>query len=231
MRSMSSWGQAGLAVGISAAIALLSMFAGSMITLPKTGVIPDTAVTHSTMLILSLAVITIFFRNRFKDFGFNSKSYKFNLSILLWVLPTTLLALLSLAAPEDSQSKSVVADLSKLQIVLFVWTYASICEEVLTRGLLQGLLDPLKSMGVPLGRTRKLSMPVIISALFFGAMHTVLIPRMGAAATFVIILTTLLGLVAGYYREKSGSLIPAIIIHALFNVGGSLPLWIAEWIR
>jgi membrane protease YdiL (CAAX protease family) len=46
----------------------------------------------------------------------------------------------------------------------------------------------------------------------------------------VIVLTTLLGLVAGYYREKTGSLIPAIIIHALFNVGGMLPMWLLSWL-
>jgi membrane protease YdiL (CAAX protease family) len=36
----------------------------------------------------------------------------------------------------------------------------------------------------------------------------------------------ILGTVAGYYRDQTKSLVPAILIHALFNVGGSLRFWI-----
>ena len=57
-------------------------------------------------------------------------------------------------------------------------------------------------------------------------MHIVAIDKMGPP---VIVLTSLLGIVAGYYREKTGSLIPAIIIHALFNIGGMLPMWLLTW--
>ncbi len=34
----------------------------------------------------------------------------------------------------------------------------------------------------------------------------------------------ILGLFAGYYRERSGSIIPAIIVHILFNIGGTLAM-------
>jgi membrane protease YdiL (CAAX protease family) len=72
---------------------------------------------------------------------------------------------------------------------------------------------------------------VIISGLFFGAMHVVLIPFMGPAAFPLIVLAVFLGLVAGYYRERTGSLLPAIIVHSLFNIGGSLPIWLIHWLR
>ncbi len=51
------------------------------------------------------------------------------------------------------------------------------------------------------------------------------------AAAPLILLVTFLGLVAAHYREKTGSLLPAISIHALFNIGGSLPLWVMQWLR
>jgi membrane protease YdiL (CAAX protease family) len=70
-------------------------------------------------------------------------------------------------------------------------------------------------------------LPVLFSGLYFGLMHVVAINKLGPP---VIVLTTLLGLVAGYYREKTGSLIPAIIIHALFNIGGMLPMWVLSWL-
>jgi membrane protease YdiL (CAAX protease family) len=44
-------------------------------------------------------------------------------------------------------------------------------------------------------------------------------------------MATFLGLVAARYREKTGSLLPAIIVHALFNIGSMLPLWTILWLR
>ena len=121
--------------------------------------------------------------------------------------------------------------LTKLQTVLFVWIYASICEEALTRGLLQGLLSPLSRFGASFRGKLRLSVPVILSALFFGGMHAILVGAIGGAVVGVVIFAVLLGLVAGKYRERTGSLVPAIIVHALFNVGGALPIWLIGWVR
>jgi len=74
-------------------------------------------------------------------------------------------------------------------------------------------------------------MPVDVSGLFFGFMPFVLIKSMGHAAIPVILLAVVLGLVAARYRERTGSLLPAIIAHALFNIGGMLPLWVIQWMR
>ena len=116
--------------------------------------------------------------------------------------------------------------MSKMQIVLSVWIYASICEETFVRGLLQGYLSTLGLQKVFRVGKWLLSVPVLLGAFFFGAMHVVLWPKMGPFALVPMSLATMLGVVTGYYREKSGSLLPAIVIHALFNIGGSLPLWI-----
>ena len=37
-----------------------------------------------------------------------------------------------------------------------------------------------------------------------------------------VLFAFVLGIVAGYYRQKTESLIPAILVHMLANVGGSL---------
>ena len=79
---------------------------------------------------------------------------------------------------------------------------------------------------VVLIRRWPLSAPVLFGGLFFGAMHVVLWTKMGPLAIVPMILATGLGVVTGYYREKTGSLIPGVLIHGLFNIGGSLPLWI-----
>ena len=38
----------------------------------------------------------------------------------------------------------------------------------------------------------------------------------------IVAFAFILGLVAGYYREKTESLIPAILVHMFANIGGSL---------
>jgi membrane protease YdiL (CAAX protease family) len=60
--------------------------------------------------------------------------------------------------------------------------------------------------------------------LFFGAMHLVLLLAGADIQTtaIIVIFTFSLGLLAGHQRAKSGSLIPAIVLHALANVGGIL---------
>ena len=216
------------ALGTVLVVDLIAVFSGRLLTLQRDGFVPGSFLTHSLMLGLSVLIIWMFHQRRFADFGFTRGTYRFHPKILLWALPLAVFSLLSAFAPGPSKSPGMLADWSKLQLVLFVWIYASICEEVLTRGLLQTLLT--RRFGTA-PKARRLSSPVVISALFFGAMHVVLIPSMGRAAAAPIVLTTLLGLLAGWYRERTGSLIPAIIVHALFNVGGMLPEWIVGWVR
>jgi membrane protease YdiL (CAAX protease family) len=49
---------------------------------------------------------------------------------------------------------------------------------------------------------------------------------MGPMTIPICVSASLLGLVAGYHRQETGSLVPAILVHALFNVGGTLPGWL-----
>ena len=104
--------------------------------------------------------------------------------------------------------------------MLFIWVFSSIIEEILTRGFIQGHLSPLNEVSVRVLLFR-VSLPTLIGALFFGAMHIVLLLSGADILTTVIVVvfTFSLGLLAGHQRDKSGSLIPAIILHALANMG------------
>jgi membrane protease YdiL (CAAX protease family) len=218
---------AAFALGLSAAVALLSLSAGRFSPFPDGSFLPSSFVTHSVMVILSLALGWALFRGNPASFGLTRGTYRFRPAILLWALPTAVLSALAIAASGSAEDSGPLADRSKLQIILFVWVYASLCEEVLTRGLLQTLLSRDRA---PVAGSRRLSSPVVLSALFFGAMHLVLVPSMGAAAAAPILLAVFLGWIAARYREATGSLLPAVIVHALFNIGGSLPFWIAGWL-
>jgi membrane protease YdiL (CAAX protease family) len=122
-----------------------------------------------------------------------------------------------------------VAGASFLQLVITVWVIASTCEEVLYRGLIQSFLEPLGVHGVEVSGVR-LSLPVIAAALLFGLMHMMLLVA-GADGYLVggiVGTAVVLGLLAGYYREKSGSLIPAILIHMLFNAFGGVSQYVQK---
>jgi len=166
-------------------------------------------------------------------FGFTKGSFQIRARFFLWLLPMAVIATLQvLGSPAGGSSTAAGGESigSPFGVILTVWIYASICEEVFTRGLLQSWLSPLIQYRIRLGRWA-LSAPVLTSALFFGAMHVVLWPKLGAVTLVVIFLAGILGLIAGYYREKTGSLIPAILIHSFFDIGGTLPPWISVWLH
>jgi membrane protease YdiL (CAAX protease family) len=57
--------------------------------------------------------------------------------------------------------------------------------------------------------------PVIFTAALFGIIHL-------DSGTVVALEAVLLGLIAGELRRMSGSLIPAILFHALLNAASAL---------
>jgi membrane protease YdiL (CAAX protease family) len=179
------------------------------------------------MWVLSILVILLLTGGQMRGYGLAKGEFRLTPRIFLWVIPTAVLSVIGFFASRAGAEVKGGFGLSPLQGVIFVWIYASTSEEIFTRGLLQSFLSPLTRYGINLSRRVRLSFPVLFSGLHFGLMHIVAIDKMGPP---VIVLTSLLGIVAGYYREKTGSLIPAIIIHALFNVGGMLPMWLLTWL-
>ena len=107
---------------------------------------------------------------------------------------------------------------SFVKVVVSVWLLASTAEEMLFRGLLLGALSPLSRRAWTVGRCR-ISLPVVIAAVLFGLVHLGLMGVMAAPmVVLIVVMATVAGLVAGYYREKTGSLVPAIAAHMTFNV-------------
>ena len=87
------------------------------------------------------------------------------------------------------------------------------------RGLLQTLLEIYYPGKIRL-RSFNLSAGALVSALLFAAVH-IAIARLGATSgevLYIVFGAFVLGLLAGWLRSMSGSLLPAIIVHALFNV-------------
>jgi membrane protease YdiL (CAAX protease family) len=97
-------------------------------------------------------------------------------------------------------------------VVLYFVVGAPIQEEAIFRGLLQTTLAT--GAAPPTAPSAKYGLAAsLLVALLFGCIHLV-IGRYTALAAFI------LGAIAGEFRRRSGSLVPAIICHAFFNLGG-----------
>lgn len=183
--------------------------------------IPSTFMTHSLMLLLSLSAIFLFkksvaFKLSFPKFKKSLRPFLFGLiaSILVNVSITLIIKLFG----AEAEVHPLLAKMTPFQIFVFVFIYASISEELLFRGFLQNILKPLNTKGIYIFK-RRISLPVIISAVAFGLGHLVLITS-GVGVLFlvrVVIFTTSLGLVAGYYQEKNDNTAYGIIVHMAGN--------------
>lgn len=210
-------------IGFTAALFLVAQHAVRFVHLPPGSFVPLPSVMQTIFLVLCIIAMLLLSRGRLAEFGFTRGTYTFSLRILWWVLPAAAFSFMGAIASPHARA---FIDLTKMQTIVFVWLYSSFCEETLVRGLLQTLLSrSAEATG------RGMSTPVVVSGLFFGAMHLTLLRLIGAGAIPIVLMATYLGLVAAHSREKTGSLLPAILLHLLFNIAGTLPMWAILWLR
>ena len=203
-------------------IFLLANLAGVSSKLTS-GFFTNSSITHGVMLLLALVAIFIF-RGKV-DFNIAmpeiSKIFK---PILFGILTAFIVNfsvnLITRLSGVEVQQHQVTASMSPLQVFVFIFLLASVAEELLFRGFLQNILHPLKEKKITFAGVN-LSFPVIISAVTFGLIHLILIST-GANFMFlfrIILFTTTLGIVAGYYQEKYDNHVYAIVVH----MSGNLP--------
>lgn len=208
-----------LGISSSMAFAISTRFPGVVQSLPM----GEGFMVQVGILLLSVLLILAVGKGKFPAYGFRiGKNIPFLRIVIIGLVIGFASSLAGLAIPGDIPQPGQG---SIFDLIIGVWILASIAEEVLTRGLIQGFLNPLIEIGFTTGGLR-ISLPVIICASFFGLMHLGLLST-GADAipvTILVIFAFILGIIAGYYREKSESLVPAIIVHMCANVGG----WLAE---
>jgi len=187
--------------------------------------IESSDILQISMLILSLLLIYFIGKRRYADFGFQSTKIRIILkafftaiwiSFVLFILNA--ISIMITGMPEGMGQGPLSNSLFKN--IISIWILASIIEEIFYRGFLQTFLNPLKDIGLKLGKVY-LSLPIIAAAIMFSLMHFCLLGRMpDRMVYFVIVNAFILGLIAGYFREKTGSLIPAYFVHLAFNVVG-----------
>jgi membrane protease YdiL (CAAX protease family) len=166
------------------------------------------------VIVLSLAIaiglIAFFVRSR----GMSVAEFGLRLCRPMYLVAASIIGLpLALAATYCSIYAHEAGPLAGLSIslavsILYFGIGAPIQEEVIFRGLLQSVL----ARSFSLHEASPHAAPLIV-AMLFGASHLVVGPVTAAAAL-------LLGITAGELRLRSASLLPAVIVHALFNLCG-----------
>ncbi len=159
----------------------------------------------------SLALVAVWSRLRWRDVGVTRPSSD------VWV-PVVVIATASVAA-YLVMGASIDDRGAYLETLLFQATMPGLEEELLFRGILWALIDRAlpgtrRVMGARLGWA------FVITTLLFGLGHGVavdgdLMVSFSFAAT---IFTGMVGFALGWVRARSGSIIPAIVLHNLFNV-------------
>src|SRR5713101_6848878 len=144
------------------------------------------------------------------EFGFNIPNSRYTViasafGLTLGLAVTWLTHLLPSKPPFD------VSSFAPWRIWLYFVIGSSIQEEIIFRGLIQSVIERRWMITFSVFGA-SLSGAVIFTAALFGIIH---LGAGVAVATGAIVL----GLVAGELRRRSGSLLPAVIVHALFNVG------------
>lgn len=170
---------------------------------------------------LALAGMAMLARRRhlaLATYGFKTASLRqLALALGLGLLFALGLRVLSRVLPLGASAD--LGDLRQRQVILFFWMAAPVQEETIFRGLVQTVVETRLPLLLKLG---KFSLPfsALISALLFGLVH-IATARLGASlgqVLFIVCGAFVLGILAGWLRWKSGSLLPAILVHALFNM-------------
>ena len=173
---------------------------------------PFEAVPVIIVISLAVAILLIDVVSRraggFAQFGFRFCHYRYTAAAIVFGVPiawalTILVNHLSSAPPPPEVS------FRPWMTFLYFVVGAAIQEEIIFRGLLQTTLARQFPAMLSFFGT-SLSYAAIIVALLFGLIHLKINP-ITAAAAFV------LGLLSGELRHRSGSLLPAILVHAVFN--------------
>jgi membrane protease YdiL (CAAX protease family) len=182
-------------------------------------------IPHTSMLLISTLILFIVGKGNLGQYGYKLPVNFKLLQVIILPLTLGVIANIILSFMPTHESFTL-KDYSFGHIVIFIWIYASICEEIYTRGLIQGYLKPLADRAMTIMKIR-LSLPIIIGAAYFSLIHLMAFATTLNLITMIVflIIAFILGLIAGYQLEKTGSLIPAIIVHMMFNISGSLVEW------
>lgn len=195
---------------------------------------PSSFLTHSIMLLCSGSLIYYFHSKKMLSFRIKGIKWRLFFKIIL----SSVLAFIVVNVVSNAtfivfnipihEKTNPFLNFTPAQYFVFVLIYASIAEELLFRGFLLNMLEPIKNKKVKILKVT-ISASVILSGFLFGLAHIILLTT-DAGIPFVfriVFLTTTIGIIAGYFQEKNESnTLPAIIVHMTVNALGLIGLFL-----
>ena|ERR1700722_17652900 len=202
----------GLAIGVFVAV-YAPAFAATALVRPRI----EMAIPLIIGITFSVALGLIFLLARgptgMAEFGFSIPKSRYIVIAGVMGLPLAM-AVTWLSRLFPAKLPFDVSGLPLWMIGLYFVVGSPVQEELVFRGLIQSILEQRWRMTFSVfGGT--LSCAVTFTAVLFCVIH---LEAGLAIATGAIVL----GLVAGELRRRSGSLLPAVIVHALFNVADAV---------
>lgn len=206
-------------IGLWLLIFLPSNFIGSLISnaiskRKKLKLTYSGAIIQTLFIIFSLLVFLTVFKCEFISFGLTF-NFHYILTSFAVAIPTSFILLLVLSrilSPKSSNEAPFAIENLADGVILVI--LAPIGEEMLFRGVFEGYLL-LYGVGLWLS--------IIIPAIFFSSIHVVPFSKASRRLLImVLLLAFILGVLAGYFRAVSSSLLPAMVTHSSFNVSGIL---------
>ena|SRR6266403_477360 len=167
-------------------------------------------------LLMAVIILAVFLARddwAARDFGLRLSGFSHILSGLL--LGAILGTVVAFASRRIHAAGPIRLDaFSGWQIAILFWVAAPIQEELIFRGVLQSTVGRIIGVGLPPRRSLGLA-AIALVAVLFAVIH---LPMGYATAALAL----LLGLTAGYIRASSCSLLPAVLVHSLFNIAASI---------
>ncbi len=170
-------------------------------------------------LLFSFVLILIFSKGKISNYGFKLPNKLSYIKIILWIITIQILISIPFLFYDLEGGRHPVSDLKFGEIVLSAWILAPFAEETIFRGMAQSFMYPLKHIELRV-KGANFSFPVIFTAFLFSIAH---LPLLFRGMDIFLGITTLFGafsfgIIFGYVREKSGSIVPAILCHMLANI-------------
>ncbi|MBO8175679.1 MAG: CPBP family intramembrane metalloprotease [Thermococcus sp.] len=164
-------------------------------------------VTQVSFFLLSVAVISLI--GNLDEYGFRFSLMYVPKAFFVGLLLSAITAPIAYKLVQNYRP-DFLPD-SAIKMVLLMLILAPLGEETLYRGLIEGYLLCYTNLWVA----------IVFTAIIFGLVHILAFrdaPK--GFRIFIVLDAVLMGLVAGYFRAISGSLIPAYALHSAANLVG-----------
>ncbi|MBN1971166.1 MAG: CPBP family intramembrane metalloprotease [Candidatus Delongbacteria bacterium] len=160
-------------------------------------------------------------KGNFKEYGFLLTNYK---NIFKGFIIGVLLVCIATYTSSSIIGKGhYLNEYSLLIRISIYWLLIPISEEIFFRSWLQTLISKKTGKSFAISKF-DISYPVILTSIIFGVYHSMLLFMNVSILKVVHIIgfTMILGLFSGYFREKTKSILPSIIMHISYNTAGGI---------